>query len=477
MFPPRLRKPPRMKISFLFFSLLISLAAVAPTSAEPNYWKTNPVDGNWQTGANWSLGFGGGDAVFGVSTITDIYNEGGFTSIMFEPGASAYTFKPFSNPIITGTGITNNSSFIQNFETNSFQAYFIYGSFTIGSRIVFTLNSFTGANFFDTTSAGEGTFLVRSNAGVVFFGNATGGNAGVTLEDGGYARFTEDSSAGNATLTALGDAYAGFVELNDNSLGGTARIRLSGKGFLRVYYHNPPGVTVGSTEGDGSIQLGDGVNARNLTVGTNDLDTTLSGLITDGGAGGTLSKLGQGSFALTGANTYTGGTLIRKGRLLANSATGSATGTGPVRVAAGTLGGKGIISGSVTIGTGNLSAALLAPGVNGTGVLTIQNTLDFGVNGSYRWDLDSDAGQSDQIVAAGVTVAAGARFRGAAHGTAAIPVGTVFTVINNTAATSIAGTFSNLADGATISIGSNTLQADYEGGDGNNLTLTVVPQP
>jgi hypothetical protein len=51
----------------------------------------------------------------------------------------------------------------------------------------------------------------------------------------------------------------------------------------------------------------------------------------------------------------------------------------------------------------------------------------------------------------------------------------MFTVIDNTAATPIAGTFANLADGSTITIGSNTFQAGYEGGDGNDLTLTVVP--
>ena len=38
----------------------------------------------------------------------------------------------------------------------------------------------------------------------------------------------------------------------------------------------------------------------------------------------------------------------------------------------------------------------------------------------------------------------------------------------------IAGTFSNLADGASITVGNNTFQADYQGGDGNDLTLTVI---
>jgi len=53
--------------------------------------------------------------------------------------------------------------------------------------------------------------------------------------------------------------------------------------------------------------------------------------------------------------------------------------------------------------------------------------------------------------------------------------GTVFTVINNTATTPIAGTFSNLPDGSTFAANGNTYQVNYDGGDGNDLTLTVVP--
>jgi hypothetical protein len=48
-------------------------------------------------------------------------------------------------------------------------------------------------------------------------------------------------------------------------------------------------------------------------------------------------------------------------------------------------------------------------------------------------------------------------------------------VIDNTAATLIAGTFSNLPDGSAFTANGNTYQANYEGRDGNDLTLTVVP--
>ena len=53
--------------------------------------------------------------------------------------------------------------------------------------------------------------------------------------------------------------------------------------------------------------------------------------------------------------------------------------------------------------------------------------------------------------------------------------GMVLTVISNTSANPISGDFSNLADGAIVNVNGNNFQASYEGGDGNDLTLTVVP--
>jgi hypothetical protein len=56
-----------------------------------------------------------------------------------------------------------------------------------------------------------------------------------------------------------------------------------------------------------------------------------------------------------------------------------------------------------------------------------------------------------------------------------LKAGASFTVLSNTASTPISGTFANLADGAILTVGNVSLQASYEGGDGNDLTLTVVP--
>ena len=56
-----------------------------------------------------------------------------------------------------------------------------------------------------------------------------------------------------------------------------------------------------------------------------------------------------------------------------------------------------------------------------------------------------------------------------------LTAGIVLTVINNTATTPISGTFANLPDGSTFTVDPNTFHVSYEGGDGNDLTLTVVP--
>jgi hypothetical protein len=57
----------------------------------------------------------------------------------------------------------------------------------------------------------------------------------------------------------------------------------------------------------------------------------------------------------------------------------------------------------------------------------------------------------------------------------ALRQGRVLTLISNTSPNPISGTFSNLPDGGIVTINGNNFQASYEGGGGNDLTLTVVP--
>jgi autotransporter-associated beta strand protein len=234
-------------------------------------------------------------------------------------------------------------------------------------------------------------------------------------------------------------------------------------------------VTVGSLEGDGLVVLG----GNALTVGGSNRDMLFSGTIQDGdsGQGGSLTKLGTGKLVLSRKSTYTGTTNVNAGQLLVNSRHGSGTGRSAVLVNGGRLGGTGLITGAVTVGSGSGSGAFLSPGPNKVrvGTLTIQHALSFHPDGTYEFSLNSDMTVADNVLANGVTIDAGAQFAFTSVGTAILPAGTAFTVISNTAVTPIAGTFANLADGSTVVIGSNTYQVSYSGGDGNDLTLTVVP--
>ncbi|MEO5755109.1 MAG: autotransporter-associated beta strand repeat-containing protein, partial [Chthoniobacterales bacterium] len=264
-----------------------------------------------------------------------------------------------------------------------------------------------------------------------------------------------------------------------DSQGDAARVILDGNGRLEISTHAGSNVRVGSIEGTGEVFLGD----KNLGVGTNNLSTEFAGVLQDGGlhqqVGGSLSKLGVGTLTLTGSSTYTGGTTVISGALLARNTEGFATGTGPVKVNSGTLGGSGIIAGPTTIGTksGSGLGAFLQPGfgLKRSVTLTIQSALTFKADGRDIYKLDTRKGQSDQVVANGLTIESGAQFDFSAVGNRRLRVGSVFTAVSNTSAAPITGVFSNLADGSVFVLGNNTFQVSYSGGDGNDLTLTVVP--
>jgi autotransporter-associated beta strand protein len=363
--------------------------------------------------------------------------------------------------------------------------------------------------FFDNSEAATAQFTVAGGE-VTFFYNSTAANATFAVQEGGgvfFDAFDENKptaanglftisggstsgavgggvgfgggTAGNATLVANsgtngGDGATINFFADDNS---DARIELFGNATLTVFFHSGNGeigeVGVGSVEGDGLIVLS---TNQKLIIGNNDLSTTFSGTIQDFGSG-SLEKIGNGTLRLSGANTYAGGTTVSAGNLVINNESGSGTGTGAVGVNAGTLGGKGIIAGAVTIGTGNGPGAFLAPGENAKGLatLTIQSALTFKADATYTYKFNTKRPKGDQVIANGVTIEDGAQFAFKPVANKKLTAGQVFTAIDNTAATPIAGTFANLPDDSTFTIGNNTYQADYQGGNGNDLTLTVVP--
>jgi len=473
-----------------FLPGIVLMFSVQTSHAGSATWKANPISGDWNTAANWTPmtvpNAPTDTATFAASNQTTVSNSAAVEvdSVVFDAGASAFTIMPArAFPFyIEGVGITNNSGIVQNFvaTVDAFggsQMAFT-NSAKAGSLNVFTNNgAIVGGQdggviyFYDSSSADNATFI---NNGAAF----SDSSGGATLFNGSLAG---GSTAGNAVLIANGsefsdfdDRSAGQISFELGSHGGTARVEVFGNGHVNVTNHR---LTIGSLEGDGKVR------ARNfLSVGSNNLSTTFSGVIQDYAGFSTaclLTKIGTGKLVLAHANAYTGGTIVKRGKLVVNNFRDSGTGSGPVQVEHGTLGGKGIIAGAVTIGTGSGIGAVLSPGyVHGSGragSLTINSALTFNSDGRYEAQVNSSTSMADEVAALGVSINASAQFALSDIGNGTLPLGTTFTMINNTSADPIAGTFSNLADNSTFTINGNTYQASYEGGDGNDLTLTVVP--
>ena len=506
-----------MKLS-LFPASVLSLGLTTIVFAGSATWNLNPTNSDWNTAANWSpatVPNGPSDiATFDRSNMTAVSPSDDISvkSMVFNSTASAFTVTAVNGATLTigDGGIVNESGRTQNFVcSDGFGLLWLVGSATAGSETAFTVagGSVSGGapgqtELFGGATAGEATFVVQGGqddgtaGGRLFFSeSSTAGKSVITANGGavsgaGYSwvLFLDGSSAGAATLIAnpgVGGGDGGKIEFIGKTKGGSPQVKVFGNseiddsnGRLDIRNHDSrtPDITVGSIEGTGEIVLGiDPYASQNLVVGANNLNTIFEGVIHGSSFGGSVTKIGRGNLSLTNANAYSGGTIVMQGGLLIRNTTGSGTGSGPVEVQAGSLGGSGIIAGAVTLGTGSGRGALLSPGSKKSlGTLTIQSTIAFMADATYDFALNSSRAAADKVIASGVTIN-NAAFSYVDNGTAALSPGTTFTVISNTSATPISGTFANLADGATVTVGNNTFQASYSGGDGNDLTLTVVP--
>jgi subtilase-type serine protease len=179
---------------------------------------------------------------------------------------------------------------------------------------------------------------------------------------------------------------------------------------------------------------------------------------------GSLTKAGNGTLFLTGANTYSGDTTVTGGKLSVNGSQ-----TSPTNVAGGTLGGVG------TLGALNVSGGTVAPGLTDAESAMIK-------------DVSVPAGR---VLKAGDVKFTGGTFTVFADGTGVTsldasgdvvldgnlavnvtgPVGSPLTLIKGK---SITGTFNGLPEGALLTIGSQTMRVSYLDNAVTLLAATTV---
>jgi outer membrane autotransporter protein len=307
----------------------------------------------------------------------------------------------------------------------------------------------------------DGLSISTQNGSVVFDDQSSAGSAQITNQGDGKAVFLAGSSAGGAVITNQGGGSSAFR--GDNTSEQAKIINQSG-GRLDLSTFDAAGlcncVSLGSVSGSGDILLG----AHTLKTGALNLGETISGVISDGGAlaKGGFTKTGTGKLILSGANTYLGTTAVNAGTLQIDGSLGSAD----VTVASGaTLGGNGAI-GALAGGTVSiLSGGHHAPGAS-IGTQTI--------NGNYKLagtlDIEVDTASADKVVVAGdVDLTGGTLALHELTGTGWQPSQT-YTIIDNQGANAVTGQFAGISHVYAFL----TPDVVYDGGDGNNVVLTLT---
>ena len=212
------------------------------------------------------------------------------------------------------------------------------------------------------------------------------------------------------TTTAKGDISGSNINLNASAIiniasGGT--IWVGGTGVVVPAAVNVSGL--GNAENWGALRVDSGATFSgavnllgNASIGAQNTSSgTISGAITDGGSGYSVTKLGAQPVILTGANTYSGGTTISNGTLQVGSGLVNGTLPGNVFLATNnvtinftvatntTTTYNGIISGSGFLTEGNTAGV----GLGGTLILNGMNTFTNGVtiNAGALWITNAGA--------------------------------------------------------------------------------------
>ena len=219
-----------------------------------------------------------------------------------------------------------------------------HGDFTVASGQTFRLDAVLADNSGSTNrrEGWDGNSLVKQGGGTliltndnIYSGNTTISGGTLQIGNGGTSGSIAGDIANNANLTFNRSndlTYAGMISGSGNlTKAGTGTLILTGD---NIY-------TGGTTISGGTLQIGNGgtsgsiagdiANNANLTFNRSD-DLTYAGMIS---GSGNLNKAGTGTLTLTGDNSYSGGTKITGGSLVARHV--NALGSGAVDIGGNTL--------------------------------------------------------------------------------------------------------------------------------------------
>ena len=320
------------------------------------------------------------------------------------------TFACILNGALTGNAnatLTFDSAFVTGVSTARVR---MYSPFTNNANIVLSSGGKTETEMAPYLSSGNqvfngvisgtvGHFVPRGSGNVIFnntntFNDSTAFASGYsTFVSSGNVGIGADSVSSSPPTIDASPVGTGMVAINTTNEGGNCSFFASGgphtiaNQFQYTSTSNTVTVTFSGSNDltlSGEIDLALSGNPfgtnRPINV-TSTGATTFSGVVADNGLGCSITKTGNGSLYLNGANTYTGPTTNNAGRLA----------------------GSGSIAGAVVV---NANGSIGGGSASSIGTLTISSNLTLNGNVFIRVDKDVSPAQSNDVISASGTLSA-----------------------------------------------------------------------
>ena len=189
-----------------------------------------------------------------------------------------------------------------------------FGSMNISGTGSLGSGTYAGAIALNSTTGG-GTFTYNSSTNQTLNGTISGAGAltmsgASTLILGGSNNYSGTTTISSGTLALA----------NGSAISNTGTINLANTATATLRIDSDE--TIGSLAGGGAIGGTVNLQDKTLSVGGTSSSSSFAGVIS--GTTGGITKVGSGTFTLTGANTYAGTTIITNGTVVLSS-----TGTAP----------------------------------------------------------------------------------------------------------------------------------------------------